>query len=178
MFPELGDRTNHCRRVLARGRGFNFFGKHFFHAEIAVGRRADSEITTPSTASNAVFLQMSRKPKDKKTASEENKQFDPGGKGGEPPPWKAGVPVFFFFWGNSGPGCPLLGFCAFVFACLSVAFCSYQVIIFLRSEENTGRRKPMKSVTGGQASSCPLTPRRWRRSTHPGSMYLNALGMG
>ena len=45
-----------------------------------------AEITTPSTASTAVFLQASRNPKDKKTASDKNKQFDPGGKGGEPPP--------------------------------------------------------------------------------------------
>ena len=65
--------------------GSNFGENTFPLAETAVGRRADSEITTPSTASNAVFLQTSRKPKDKKTASEENKEFDPGGKGGEPP---------------------------------------------------------------------------------------------
>ena len=45
-----------------------------------------AEIATPSTASTTVFLQAGRKPKDKKIASEENKQLDPGGKGGEPPP--------------------------------------------------------------------------------------------
>ena len=88
-------------------------------AKIAVGRQADSEIITPSTASNTVFLQPSRKPKDEKTSSEENKQFDPGGKGEEPPPWKAGVSVLFSFSrGNSGPGCPLLVSCAFLLVCL------------------------------------------------------------
>ena len=66
--------------------GSNFGGYNFLLAEIAVGRRVDSEVTTPSTALTTVFLQASRKPKDKKTASKENKQFDPGGKGGEPPP--------------------------------------------------------------------------------------------
>ena len=59
-----------------------FGGNTFPLAEIG----ADSEIATPSTVSNTVFLQTSLKPKDKKTASGENKQFDPGGKGREPPP--------------------------------------------------------------------------------------------
>ena len=87
MSSELGDRMIHCRRLLARGGlGSNSGGNTFSLAEIAVGRRAHNEITTPSTASNTVSLQASRKPKDKKTANEENKQFDPGGKGGEPPP--------------------------------------------------------------------------------------------
>ena len=28
--PNLGDRTNHCRRLLARYREFEYWGKHFF----------------------------------------------------------------------------------------------------------------------------------------------------
>ena len=100
MSPELRDRTNHCRRLLAVGVGSNFGGNTFSLAKIAVKTRAYSAIATPSTASNAVFLQTSRKPKDKKTVSEENKQFDPGGKGGKPPPWKEGAPVFFCFLGE------------------------------------------------------------------------------
>ena len=52
--------------------------------------------TTPPAASNTIFLQASRKPK----ANEENKQFDPGGKGEEPPPWKASIPVVFSFLGK------------------------------------------------------------------------------
>ena len=47
-----------------------------------------------------MFLQPSRNPKDKKTGREENKQFDPGGKGEEQPPWKAGVPCTIFFSGG------------------------------------------------------------------------------
>ena len=91
---------------LSIGVGSNFGGNTFSLAEIAGGRRADCDITTPSTASNTVFLQTSCKPKNKKTAGEENKQFDPGGKGGEPPPWKAGVPVFFSFLGELWTGIP------------------------------------------------------------------------
>ena len=68
------------------GVGSNFGGNTFPLADISVGRQADSKLTTLSTASNTVSLQTSRKPKDKKIISKENKQFDPGGQGGEPPP--------------------------------------------------------------------------------------------
>ena len=36
-----------------------------------------------------------------KTSSEENKQFDPGGRGEQAPPWKAAVPLSFFSWGEA-----------------------------------------------------------------------------
>ena len=36
-----------------------------------------------------------------KTFSEENKQFDPGGRGEQAPPWKAAVPLPFFSWGEA-----------------------------------------------------------------------------
>ena len=38
------------------------------------------------TTANITFLQQGHKPKDKKKCSEENKQFDSGGEGGEQPP--------------------------------------------------------------------------------------------
>ena len=129
------------------GVGSNFGGNTFFLAEVAVGTRADSEITTPSTASNTVFLQTSRKPKAKKTASEENKPFNPGGKGGEPSPWKAGVRVVSYFLGNE-LWAWIPAACVVCFsACLSDVYYSYQVVIFLqaekygRREENQRRRK-------------------------------------
>ena len=37
-----------------------------------------------------------------KTSSEENKQFDPGGRGEKAPPWNAAVPLLFFFWVEAG----------------------------------------------------------------------------
>ena len=37
-----------------------------------------------------------------KTSSEENKQFDPGGKGEKAPPWNAAVTLLSFFWGEPG----------------------------------------------------------------------------
>ena len=36
-----------------------------------------------------------------KTSSEENKQFDPGERGEQAPPWKAAVPLPFFSWGEA-----------------------------------------------------------------------------
>ena len=81
-----------------------------------IGTRAGSVTTTPIASSKTASMQTRRKPRDKKTGSEENKQFDPGEKGGEPPPWKAGVPVIFSFLGA-------VVLCAFVCACLSVVFC-------------------------------------------------------
>ena len=90
-----------------------------------VGTRAGRTTTTTSAASNITFLQQGHKPRDK-TPSEENKQFDPGGKGEKPPLWNAAVRVlvFFFLGGTLGRGMPAA--CAscslFVCACLSVHY--------------------------------------------------------
>ena len=142
------------------GIGSDLEGNSFPLTERAIGTRTGSVTTTSVASSKAASLQTRRKTKDKKTSSEEKKQFDPGGKGEEPLPWKVGLPVFFSFGGgNPGPGCPLLVSCAFLLVCLVVYF-YYQVIMFLRAQENMGkeRRKSTKSVTGGQASSCQSTP--------------------
>ena len=99
----------------------NFGGNTFPPTERVIGTRSGSVTTTPVASSKTASLQTSRKPKYKKTASEENKQTDPGGKGEGPPPWKSGVSVLFSFsGGNSGPGCPLLVSRAF----LLVTVCS------------------------------------------------------
>ena len=70
---------------LLAGASSSLRGNTFSLAEIVVGTRADSETATSSTSSKTVFLQMSHKSKDSELASKENKQFDPGGKGGLPP---------------------------------------------------------------------------------------------
>ena len=107
------------------GMGSNSAGKTFFPAEIAVGTRPDSKSTTPPAASNTIFLKASRKPEDKEKGSEENKQFDPEGKGEKPPPWNAAVMVLLFFSGGEhwAVGCPL--FVRRVFCLLSfLVYCS------------------------------------------------------
>ena len=93
--------------------GSNLGGNTFSPTERIIGTRAGSVTTTPIVSSKTASMQTRRKPKDKKTGSEENKQFDPGEKGGEPPPWKAGVPVIFSFLGAA---------CALCF-CLCVSVC-------------------------------------------------------
>ena len=50
-----------------------------------VGTRAGTA-TTPVRSLKTTSLKASRKPEDREKGSEENKQFDPGGKGEKPPP--------------------------------------------------------------------------------------------
>ena len=86
-----------------------------------VRTRADSA-TTPANSSNTIFRQQGHKPKDKDKGSNENKQFDPGGKAEKPPPWNAAVMVQFFFLlgGTLGRGMPAAcASCFLSFLCLS-----------------------------------------------------------
>ena len=68
-----------------------------------------------------------------KTSSEENKQFDPGGRGEQAPPWKAAVPLPFFSWSDAGrllvclSGAELRGF-----FCVSSMLCFFSVFPILR----------------------------------------------
>ena len=82
MPPQLGERTTADGYLLA-GVSLNLSGNAFSLAEIVIGTRADNETTTPSTSPKTVVVQTSRKPEDSEPASEENKQLDLGGKGGE-----------------------------------------------------------------------------------------------
>ena len=60
--------------------------------------RSTSTITFADIFSTAA-IQENRKCK---TPSEQNKQFDPGGKGEKAPPWNAAVTLLSFFWGKLG----------------------------------------------------------------------------
>ena len=63
---------------------------------VGMGSNQRGDISSPTTervdtravrtTANITFLQQGHKSKDKKKGSEENKQFDPGGEGGEQPP--------------------------------------------------------------------------------------------
>ena len=70
-----------------------------------------------------------------KTSSEENNQFDPGGRGEEAPPWKAAVPLPFFSWGEAGrlpvclSGAKLRGFLSV--SSMLCFFCFPELIFFL-----------------------------------------------
>ena len=65
---------------------------------ISSTERATRMVTVADIASIAATPSKRRH----KTFSEENKQFDPGGRGEKAPPWNAVVPLPFFFWGEAG----------------------------------------------------------------------------
>ena len=95
MSPDLVDRTNHRRRLLDRGRGFKSREKHFFshgtHGHASRYQKYDNFCRHH-------FPAAGHKPKDKEKGSEENKQFDHGGKGEKAPLWNAAVTLCFFLW--------------------------------------------------------------------------------
>ena len=97
-----------------------------------VGSNQGGDISSPTTervdtravrtTANITFLQQGHKPKDKDKGSEEDKQFDPGGKEEKAPLWNAAVTLPFFFWGERwATGGSLLVLRVF---CLCVSFCS------------------------------------------------------
>ena len=99
---------------------------------IGMGSNQAGDISSPTTervdtravrtTPNITFLQQGHKPKDKDKDSEENKQFDPGGKGKKAPLWNAAVILSFsFLRGALGHG--RLVACTSCF-CLCVSFCS------------------------------------------------------
>ena len=80
-----------------------------------------------------------------KTTSEENKQFDPSGKGEKAPRWNAAVTLPFRFSRESWEARDLcfVFFClCFVCGCLLcfLNYCSIQVITSQRAEKHEGRR--------------------------------------
>ena len=78
-----------------------------------VGSSKERNIATRTTTTVAGIPSIAATPPKRrhKTSSEENKQFDPGGRGEQAPPWKAAVPLPFFSWGDAGR----------LLVCLSVA---------------------------------------------------------
>ena len=90
MSPErgdMGDWTNHSRRFLDRGCGFKPRGKYFVTHGTSEKPATLADISSPTehvgTLAGTAFTPEKRR---HKTSSEENKQFDPGGKGEKAPP--------------------------------------------------------------------------------------------
>ena len=119
--PSWETRRTTAAGCLPAGVSSNLGGNTSSPTERVTGTRAGTA-TTPVNSSKTSSLQASRKPEDKEKGSEENKQFDPGGKGEKPPPWNAAVMVLFSFLGGTlGHGCPVAcASCFFVRACLFV----------------------------------------------------------
>ena len=75
-----------------------------------------------------------------KTSNEENKQFDPGGKGEKAPPWNVAVTLLSFSGESWEAPCLYFVFsvCALFVLC-SLNYCSFQVITSHRAERHEGR---------------------------------------
>ena len=81
------------------------------------------------TTANITFLQEGHKPKDEEKGSEENKQFDPDGKGEKAPLWNAAI-IFYFFEESVGPWeTRCLCFVFFVCVCV-LLLCSIIIVPF------------------------------------------------
>ena len=101
----------------------------------------------------------------RKTPSQQNKQFDPGGRGEKAPPWNAAVTLPFFS-GESWEAPCLFSVCASLFVCLhfvcALFFCFPKLLIYpaetYQQAERRGSWTPIESLmyaTGGQAFSRP-----------------------
>ena len=104
-------RTTVDEGCLLVGVSSNLRGNTFSLTELGIGTRTDSQTSTSSVSSTTVFLQVSREPGNSESASEENKQFDPGEKEGSHRFEKRMHCYSFLFLGNSGLGCPSYFFC-------------------------------------------------------------------
>ena len=77
-----------------------------------VGSSKERNIATSTTTVSGISSIAATPSKRRhKKPSEENKQFDPGGRGEQAPPWNAAVPLPLFSWGEAGR----------LLVCLSVA---------------------------------------------------------
>ena len=131
----------------------------------SVDTRASQESTTTTVAGTSSIAATPSKRR-LKTSSEENKQFDPGGRGEQAPPWKAAVPLPFFSGSDAGrllaclSGAELRGFLFLFRLCSVFFFCFPKLSIYpgetYQQAERRGSWTPIKSLmyaTGGQALS-------------------------
>ena len=101
-----------------------------------VGSSKERNIATSTTTVSGISSIAATPPKRRhKTSSEENKQFDPGGRGEKASPWNAAVPLPFFFWGKAErllvclSGAKLGGFLS-VLSMLCFFFCFPKLLIY------------------------------------------------
>ena len=146
-----------------------------------VGTRAGTA-STPANSSNTIFRKASRKPEDKDKGSEEDKQFDPGGKGKKPPPWNAAVMVLFSFLGGTlGHMRPAVcASCSLsVCACLSVHHVLfYQAIMFSELKNMRGDADQFADVRSRRVNTFfPINPLKMAKTNNTRFGRIeNALG--
>ena len=121
--------------------------------------------TSTRTFADISLIAATRPKRRHKTSSEENKQFDPGGREEKAPPWNAAVPLPFFSCGEAGrllvclSGSKLGGFLS-VFSALCVFSRTTYIFPFTgetyqQSYGSWTRIRSLMHATGGQAFSRP-----------------------
>ena len=166
----MGDKTNHRRRLFSCWHGFESGGRHFFAHETRWHASRYSYDT-----GKFIKHHFSK-------GNEENKQFDPGGKGEKPPPWNAAVMVFFLSWGNFGPWearCVYFVFfsvCAYLFVHYLLF---YQVIIFSGLKNMREDADQVADVRNRRASTfLPINPLKMAKTNkYPLRSYRKCLGI-
>ena len=123
------ERTSEKGRTIADGYSLVGMGSNQ-EGDISILTTERVDTRAVRTTANITFLRQGHKPKDKDKGSEENKQFNPGGKGEKAPLWNAAVTYFIFLHGESvGPW--KARFSGFVF--LSVCTCLLCTLIIKHS---------------------------------------------
>ena len=108
---------------------------------VGMGSNQGGDISSPTTersdtqavrtTANITFLQQGHKPRDKEKGSEENKQFDPGGKGEKAPPWNAAVTSIFPFSVESVEPREARCLCFVFFVCAYLSALFFKLLFFL-----------------------------------------------
>ena len=128
--------------ILTAGVGSNQGGTIFSPTERAKNTATFADISSPTEHFGAQAGTAATPAKRRhKTTSEENKQFDPGGKGEKTPPWNAAVTLPPFS-GESWEApclCFVFSICALCVLCF-LNYCSFQVTTSQRAEKHEGRR--------------------------------------
>ena len=123
----MGDWTNQAAGFLTAGVGSNQWGNIFSSMTENVDTRAGNKSTrTIADISSTAATPAKRR---HKTSSEENKPFDPGGKGEKAPPWNAAVTLLSF----SGESWEAPCLC-FVFFMSLFCVCLFSKLLFFTSE--------------------------------------------
>ena len=128
--------------ILTAGLSSNQGGNISSSAERAKNTATFTDISSPTeyvgTPAGTATTPAKRR---HKTISEENKQFDPGGKGEKGPPWNAAVTLLSIS-GESWEApclCFVFSVCALCVLCF-LNYCSFQVTTSQRAENHEGRR--------------------------------------
>ena len=108
---------------------------------VGMGSNQGGDISSPTTervdtqavrtTANIPFLQQGHKPNDEEKGSEENKQFDLGGKGEQAPLWNAAVTsIYLFIAGSVGPWVARCLYFVFFLSVCACLLCSLVIVPF------------------------------------------------